>query len=75
MEELKFKYNWCNFFTPCPYREDDTMIGDYECTECCSHFESCEITKEPPINGISSYSRYNIIGEGKVKCRYGKVSD
>ena len=33
METINFKYNWCDYLTPCPYIKDKE-VGSYECSTC-----------------------------------------
>lgn len=40
--KIKFKRTWCDYLTPCPFRNEDNdpagiMVGDYECSQCSHH--------------------------------------
>ena len=67
--KMKFEYNWCEYFTPCPYKTG-IMIGDYDCSEC-QHFKGVEInTTEKVIP--EGYARYSMVYYGCVNCSYKK---
>ena len=33
MEKIEGEYNWCDFFTPCPYHRC-VEVGSFDCYEC-----------------------------------------
>ena len=66
--EYKYKFNWCEFLTPCPIK-NDTMIGDYDCIECCPHFVNFEIVKSIESVDGSTYAPYFEYGTGILKCK------
>lgn len=65
MAKVKFKYTWCDYLTPCPYR-NNVEVGSYECSQC-SYFERM-IDSNKPDSAISDYSKYFVIKIGHVEC-------
>lgn len=66
--EYRYRFTWCDFLTPCKYKNHDVRVGDYDCQQC-PHFVDSYI--ETPIkgSGVSSYAPYFAVGIGVVKCK------
>ena len=44
MEVIQYKRGWCDYFTPCPYRnpigkQNGVFVGDYDCYTCKYNYE------------------------------------
>lgn len=65
--EYRYRFTWCDFLTPCKYKNHDVRVGDYDCQQC-PHFVDSYI--ETPIkgSGVLSYAPYFEVGIGVVKC-------
>ena len=65
--EYRYRFTWCDFLTPCKYKNHDVRVGDYDCQQC-PHFVDSYI--ETPIqgSGVLSYAPYFAVGIGVVKC-------
>lgn len=73
MENLLFKFNWCDYFTPCPHGKD-CMIGDHTCYTCI-HCKSYIVNSERFKNTDkidNDYRKYFIINEGHVMCSFNE---
>lgn len=66
--EYRYRFTWCDFKTPCKYKDNDVCVGDYDCQQC-QYFVDSYI--ETPIkgSGVSSYAPYFTVGIGVVKCK------
>lgn len=72
MEKLKFKRNWCDYLTKCPYKEN-IMIGEYECSQCeCN----CGLVEDKPdFKGKCNYAFYTAVWGGECQCSYNENKD
>jgi hypothetical protein len=64
-KKLKFEFNWCDYKTPCPYK-NDIFIGDYDCYTC-EHNKEYTILDGITLDDKMSYLK---IGNGIVICNY-----
>lgn len=75
MEKINYKYNWCDFFTPCPYREN-INVGSYDCSICkCNNGieqEKLDIDNLKYANLPPHIRRCLVNGNGVVKCNFLK---
>ena len=73
METINFKYNWCDYLTPCPYIKDKE-VGSYECSTCeyCKrlNYDEALRTDDTPIDNKNYYKRYFVINVGVCKCSF-----
>lgn len=53
--EREYVYNWCDFLTPCPYK--DCEIGSFDCHQC-ENFIKNEITNDEISKITNDYRRY-----------------
>ena len=62
--KIIFKYNWCEYFTPCPHY-NDIMVGGYDCSECqfCGGINLSNIDNIP-----EDYEKYIKVYIGEVNC-------
>lgn len=73
METINFKYNWCDYLTPCPYIKDKE-VGSYECSICeyCKglNYDEALRTDDTPVSDKNYCKRYFIINIGVCKCSF-----
>lgn len=67
MKNMIFKRTWCDYLTPCPYR-DGIEIGSYECSECHHNggFED---------HGKVKPGEYFSVAQGCVRCNFPEKSN
>lgn len=68
--DIKYKFNWCDFLTPCPHGKD-CCVGDFDC-HTCKHFVNSIIDpcdEEPPYTP-TEYKKYTEISTGTVTCNF-----
>ena len=67
--EIEYTFNWCDYFTNCPYTSADIKVGSYECVHDCEYCAGNTIIDDINKNlKTCDYQKYFIEGKGKVIC-------
>lgn len=65
--KMIFEYNWCDYLTPCPYKNCE--IGSYDCSQCENFIEFEELDNSETNYDSNNYKRFFIIKKGVVNCK------
>lgn len=66
MKIMNFEKTWCEYLTLCPHRDDDTMIGGWECCGCDHHVYKKMIDTVT----MTDYINHGNSGKGEVGCKF-----
>lgn len=75
METIEFERTWCDYLTPCPYKnkeKDETgiMVGDYECYNCKHCKQYIDNSSILDNKGKVDYTKVVV---GRVKCNFKEI--